>query len=88
MMLELVSICQSCKKRFDDYIKLLKDSQFSNLRMQCEGFIEKIIHKGLFDYFNIFTVHNLEIRYNYRQVICFLKKIMTQKITSINIEKF
>ena len=52
-----INLSDHAKKRFDDYIKLLKDSQFSNLRMQCEeGFIEKnYTYKELFDYFNIYT---------------------------------
>ena len=58
--------------------------------MQCEeGFIEKnYTYKELFDYFNIFTDSQFGNSLQLQAGHMFLKKIMTQKIISINIEKF
>tara|TARA_B100001057_G_C22838855_1_gene946267 strand:- start:1825 stop:2628 length:804 start_codon:yes stop_codon:yes gene_type:complete len=45
----------TAKKRFYEYIDMLKDSQFSNLRMECEeGYIEnQYTYKETFEYFNL-----------------------------------
>ena len=49
------SLNYKAKKRFEEYVEIIKTSNFSNLRMECEErFKEKeFTTKELFDYFNI-----------------------------------
>lgn len=52
-----INLSKNASKRYFQYITMLKDSNFSNLRMSCEkGFIEKFYtKKEIFEYFDINT---------------------------------
>ena len=52
-----INLSPEAKKRYNEYISILMDSEYSNFRMQCEeGFIEKYYtYREIFNYFNINT---------------------------------
>lgn len=52
-----INLSEKATKRYFQYISMLKDSDFSNLRMNCEeGFIEKYYtKKEIFEYFDVKT---------------------------------
>ena len=76
-----INITPKSKNRFNEYILQINDSLHSSLRMECEpGFIEKYYtYHEIFDYFNLILIQKKETVFNFKQDICFLKKVNIQK---------